>query len=149
MSDVNDLYRNAIVDHYKMPRNFREIDGANRRADGHNPLCGDKFTVYLLLEDTFIRDIGFTGSGCAIATSSASMMTDNLKGRTETEARALFRRFTELVTGGAGYNEAEFPENLSIFKDVRGYPARVKCALLAWHTLLAALDEIKQTVETE
>ena len=99
MSDVKDLYRNAIVDHFKMPHNYRKIDGANRRADGHNSLCGDKFTIYIHLEEDVIGEIGFIGNGCAIATASASMMTENVQGKTETEAREAFTRFTELLTG--------------------------------------------------
>jgi len=149
MSDFKDLYRNAIVEHYKMPRNYHEIKGANRYADGHNPLCGDKFTIYILMEDNSIRDIAFTGNGCAIATASASMMTENLKGKTQAEARTFFTRFTTLLTKDMDSNEIVSLGNLSVFKDVRSYPARVKCALLPWHTLLAALDENTQTVETE
>lgn len=149
MSDFKDLYRNAIVEHYKMPRNYHEIKDANRYADGHNPLCGDKFTIYILMEDNSIRDIAFTGNGCAIATASASMMTENLKGKTQAEARTSFTRFTALLTKDMDSNEIVSLGNLSVFKDVRSYPARVKCALLPWHTLLAALDEKTQTVETE
>ena len=149
MSDLKDLYRNAIVDHYKMPRNHHAVEHANRHADGHNPLCGDKFSIYIHLESDVITDIGFIGNGCAIATASASMMTENLKGKTETEAREVFKRFTGLLTGSVDSNEASTLGNLSVFRDVRGYPARVKCAMLAWHTLLAALDEAPETVETE
>lgn len=149
MSDFKDLYRNAIVEHYKKPSNYHEIDQANRRGDGHNPLCGDKFSVFIHLDKNVITDIGFTGNGCAIGTASASMMTENLKGKTEQEAREVFTRFTELLTGSVDSYEAVSLGDLTVFKDIRGYPARVKCALLAWHTLLAALDENKETVETE
>ncbi len=149
MSDFKDLYRNSIVDHYKMPRNHHAIEHANRHANGHNPLCGDKMSVFISVKDNILTEIGFTGDGCAIAISSASMMTENLKGRTESEARRVFSQFTDLLTGSTGFSNAESLGNLSVFKDVREYPARVKCALLAWHTLLAALDKKQGTVETE
>jgi nitrogen fixation NifU-like protein len=149
MSDFKDLYRNAIVDHYKKPRNYHTIEQANRKAEGNNPLCGDKFSIFLQIDNGVISDIGFIGVGCAIATASASMMTESLRGKTETEARVLLAQFTDLLTGGSDSREAASLGNLSVFKDVRGYPARVKCALLAWNILLSALDENQETVETE
>lgn len=149
MSNLNDLYRNAIVDHFKSPRNFHEIEHANRKATGHNPLCGDKFSVFLHIENTVLIDIGFSGSGCAIATASASMMTEILKGKIEIEARAIFRSFIDLLTNCPDLQADSSLGDLAVFSDVRGYPARVKCATLIWHTLLAALDESRETVETE
>lgn len=149
MSDFKDLYRNAIVEHYKTPCNYHEVENANRHANGHNPLCGDKIRVSLYIVNNTIRDIGFTGSGCAIATASASMMTEKLKGKTEPESREFFTRFTELMTGSADSSVTAALGSLSVFEDVRGYPSRVKCALLAWHTFLAALDEKQEIIETE
>jgi nitrogen fixation NifU-like protein len=149
MSDLNNLYTNAIVEHSKAPRNFHELETANRKASGHNPLCGDKFNVFLYIDNTGIADIGFTGSGCAIATASASMMTEKLKGKTETEARAVFTRFIDLLTGCPDFRKDSILGELSVFSGVREYPARVKCATLIWHTLQAALDGQEGTVETE
>jgi len=150
MSDLRDLYQEVILDHHKKPRNFRRPDGANRQANGHNPLCGDKVTVYLFVEDGIVRDIGFQGAGCAISTASASMMTESIKGKSYADVEALFRRFHDLVTG----KELEGGESpslgkLAVFAGVREYPVRVKCASLAWHTLRAALEENQNTVATE
>src|SRR5437870_8896891 len=133
MSDVGQLYQEVILDHYKKPRNFHKLDGANRNAEGYNPLCGDKVTVYVKLEDGVLRDIGFQGSGCAISTASASMMTESLKGKTEAQAEALFERFHDLVTGKP-HDAARAPDlgKLAVFAGVREYPVRVKCATLAW-----------------
>jgi nitrogen fixation NifU-like protein len=149
MSNLNNLYTNLIVEHSKAPRNFHELETANRKASGHNPLCGDKFNVFLYIDNTGISDIGFTGSGCAIATASASMMTEKLKGKTETEARAVFTLFIDLLTGCSDLQTDTTLGDLSIFSGVREYPARVKCATLIWYTLQAALDGQKGTVETE
>lgn len=150
MSDLRELYQDVILDHHKKPRNFRKLEGANRKADGYNPLCGDKLTVYMQVEDGVVRDIGFVGSGCAISTASASMMTESLKGKTEAEADALFKRFHDLVTGKP-HDAAQGPElgKLAVFSGVREYPVRVKCASLAWHTLHAALQGSQETVATE
>ena len=109
----------------------------------------DKINVFISVKDNILTEIGFTGDGCAIAIASASMMTENLKGRTESAARTVISQFTDLLTGSTGFRNAEKLGNLSVFKDVREYPARAKCALLAWHTLLAALDKRQGTVETE
>ena len=149
MSDFKDLYRNSIVDHYKKPRNYHAIEQANRKAEGSNPLCGDKFSIFMQIDNCVILDIGFTGTGCAIATASASMMTENLRGKTETQARATLTRFTDLLTGSTDSREVASLGDLSVFRNVRGYPARVKCALLAWNTFLAALDGTQESVETE
>ncbi len=149
MSDLRELYQEVILDHHKKPRNFRTLAGA-RHVEGFNPLCGDKLTVYVKLDGDVVRDISFQGSGCAISTASASMMTESLKGKTRTEAEALFKSFHELVTG----QPLENPERpklgkLAVFSGVREFPLRVKCATLAWHTFHAALEGQEITVSTE
>ena len=150
MSDLRELYQETILDHHKKPRNFRKLEGANRTADGYNPLCGDKLSVYLKVEDGIVRDIAFVGTGCAISTASASMMTESLKGKSEAAAAALFERFHDLVTGKP-HEAGQGPElgKLTVFAGVREYPVRVKCATLAWHTLRAAMEERRETVATE
>jgi len=142
VNDLRELYQEVILDHSKRPRNFRELPGANRRAEGHNPLCGDRATVYLLVEGDVVRDVSFEGSGCSISTASASMMTDALKGKTLAEARALFERFHELVTADPSKTAAASAElgKLAVFAGVHEFPMRVKCASLAWHTMKAALE---------
>lgn len=148
MSELDDLYQEVILDHNKKPRNFRRLEDANRTAEGFNPLCGDQITVYLLVHDHVIRDIAFQGSGCAISKASASLMTSTLKGRSEREAEALFGRFHDLVTSDAPA-DADALGKLAVFSGVREFPARVKCASLAWHTLRAALAGERQTATTE
>lgn len=150
MSDLRELYQQVILDHTKKPRNFQKLEGANRTAQGHNPLCGDDVTVYLRLEDDAIRSISFQGSGCAISKASASMMTDSVKGKTKAEAEALFKRFHDLVTvgGDEGADPGELGK-LAVFAGVREFPVRVKCATLAWHTLRAALEGKEGTISTE
>ncbi len=150
MSDVGQLYQEVILDHYKRPRNFRKLDGASRNAEGYNPLCGDKVTVYVKLEDGLVRDIGFQGSGCAISTASASMMTTSLKGKTLAEAEALFQSFRLMVTGqpDTALDRVELGK-LAAFSGISEFPVRVKCATLPWHTLHAALKGKGQTVSTE
>ncbi len=150
MPDLRELYQEVILDHHKKPRNFHKLESANRQADGYNPLCGDKLSVYLRIEDGVVRDAGFVGAGCAISTASASMMTESLKGKTEAEVEALFKRFHELVTGQipAGEDLSSLGK-LAVFSGVREYPVRVKCASLAWHTMHAALGGSKETVATE
>jgi nitrogen fixation protein NifU and related proteins len=149
MSYLNELYQEIILDHNKRPRNYCELREANRKAEGFNPLCGDKVTVYLRLEDDVIQEISFSGCGCAISTASASLMTEVLKGRTVTDVEAMFRRFHGLVTGKEGAQEASDLGKLQVFQGVSEYPVRVKCATLAWHTLQAALNEKKETISTE
>ena len=149
MSDLRDLYQEVILDHNKHPRNFGEIEGADRHADGYNPLCGDRLAVYLNLDGDRIVDVAFLGSGCAISKASASLMTDAVKGKTVAEARALFGRFHAMITDDA---DAEAPGEvgkLAVFAGVRDYPTRVKCASLAWHTLRAACDDLHKPVSTE
>jgi nitrogen fixation NifU-like protein len=148
MSDLRDLYQEVILDHTRKPRNFGAPAVANRKAEGHNPLCGDRVTVYLDVSDGHIRDIAFEGAGCAISTASASLMTEALKGLSIGEARELFRGFHEMVTKGAPEGAPDLGK-LAVFTGVREYPMRVKCATLAWHTLQAALDQQDRPVSTE
>jgi nitrogen fixation NifU-like protein len=150
MADLRDLYQDIILDHHKKPRNFRKLDHANRQADGFNPLCGDKVSVYLQVENGTVNDIGFIGTGCAISTASASMMTESLIGKTEAEARAMFEKFQRLVTDRTGSGpDSSALGKLEVFSGVREYPVRVKCATLAWHTMRAALEGSRETVATE
>jgi nitrogen fixation protein NifU and related proteins len=150
MPELRDLYQEVILEHSKAPRNFRQLQNANHQAEGFNPLCGDRLTVYVDLEGDAIRDISFQGSGCAISKASASMMTQSLKGRTKQEAEALFESFRHLVTGQSG-NGSDKPDlgKLTVFSGVSEYPMRVKCATLAWHTLRAALQGEREAVSTE
>jgi nitrogen fixation NifU-like protein len=143
MSDLNELYQEVILDHNRRPRNFRTIDPASHRADGHNPLCGDRLSLYLQVDAGQIADVAFQGSGCAISKASASMMTDAVKGHSVAEAQALFERFHRMVTTPPD-QPVENLGKLSVLAGVREFPVRVKCASLAWHTLKAALD--RQTV---
>jgi len=140
--DLRELYQEVILDHSKKPRNFRELEHASHSAVGHNPLCGDRATVYLRVEGDVVREASFQGSGCSISTASASMMTDALKGKTVAEARALFERFHELVTADPSQVAAASAElgKLAVFAGVHEFPMRVKCASLAWHTMKAALE---------
>jgi nitrogen fixation protein NifU and related proteins len=142
MSELRDLYQEVILDHSKRPRNFHALPSANRKAEGYNPLCGDRETVYLQVEGDVLKDVAFEGSGCAISTASASMMTESLKGKTKAEADALFQRFHGLITGASEGRAAGAPAlgKLEVFSGVREFPVRVKCATLPWHTLKAALD---------
>jgi nitrogen fixation NifU-like protein len=145
---LRELYQEVILDHSKKPRNFREIDHPSHDAKGHNPLCGDRLSLYLIVDDGVIKDVSFQGAGCAISTASASMMTEALKGRALADAEALFELFHEVVTGKAD-DDAEALGKLAVFAGVRDYPVRVKCATLAWHTLNAALAEEQEAVSTE
>jgi nitrogen fixation NifU-like protein len=153
MSDLRDLYQEVILDHGRRPRNFHRIPQATRRVEGYNPLCGDHFTLYLTLEGDVVKDVAFEGSGCAISTASASMMTQSVKGKTIEEAKALFQKFHGLLTGESP--DVVETENgpplgkLEVFSGVCEYPTRVKCATLAWHTLNAALENRDETVSTE
>jgi len=148
MSELSDLYQEVILDHNKRPRNFRRIEDAGRHADGHNPLCGDRLTVYLDIEDDRVSDVSFEGSGCAISKASASMMTEAIKGKTLHEVQALFESFHDLVTGKGATGEKDLGK-LVVFSGVREFPARVKCASLAWHTMHAALDSVSEITTTE
>jgi nitrogen fixation NifU-like protein len=149
MADLDDLYQEVILDHNKSPRNFRVMSEANRKAEGYNPLCGDHVTVYLRLEDGLIQDISFQGSGCAISKASASMMTAELKGKNESAAHELFENVHKMLTGEAGAEEADRMGKLAILSGVCKFPARVKCASLAWHTVNAALAGDARPATTE
>lgn len=140
MSDLRDLYQEVILEHSKAPRNFHDLADADRKAEGFNPLCGDQFTVYLRMDGDSIRDISFQGAGCAISKASASVMTQIVKGKSRAEAQKLFERFHRLVTGEEPSKSGEDLGKLAVFSGVSEYPARVKCATLAWHTLQAALE---------
>lgn len=149
MSELSELYQEVILEHNKKPRNYREIETANRKADGQNPLCGDQLTVYLEMDGEAVKDVAFVGAGCAIFKASASMMTQAVKGKTKAEAEILFEEFGRMVRGEMN---AETEENslgrLKIFAGVREFPARVKCASLGWHTVHAALNG-EEVVSTE
>jgi len=147
MSDLGDLYQQTILDHNRNPRNFRRLEQANRTAEGHNPLCGDRIKVYVQLDGDTIGDIGFQmpdGAGCAISKASASLMTAAVKGKPVAEAEALFQTFRDMLSGGP-----TAPGKLAAFGGVRAFPARVKCANLAWHALHAALQNQADPVTTE
>jgi nitrogen fixation protein NifU and related proteins len=151
MSELDELYQEVILDHNKSPRNFREMEDANRRSEGYNPLCGDHVTVYVNFSDGVIRDISFKGSGCAISKASASMMTTELKGKSAAEAERLFDNVHKMLTGEIGVEESEIEGlgKLKILSGVCKFPARVKCASLAWHTMSAALKGTDEVASTE
>lgn len=149
MSDLRDLYQEVILDHTKRPRNFGRMEASNRRAKGHNPLCGDKIDVFLKVKDGVIEDVSFEGAGCAISTASASLMTEAVKGKTVAETEALFSDFHKLLTEESVNGEAESLGKLAVFSGVREFPVRVKCATLPWHTLKSALDNRRTTASTE
>ncbi len=149
--ELGDLYQEVILEHSKAPRNFRRLASANHEAEGYNPLCGDRCSVYIDMEGDAIKEIGFQGSGCAISRASASMMTQMVKGKTKAEAEKLFEQFHDLVTGKEEPAEAAPLGKMAVFGGVSKFPARVKCATLAWHTLQKAIEDEKQqkTVSTE
>ena len=150
MSELRELYQEVILDHNKNPRNFRKLAPYSHHANGYNPLCGDKLELFLEVEDGKIKDIAFIGSGCAISTSSASLMTQFLKGRSVVEAHTIFNDFHSLVTGKTlGAEALEDLGKLAVFAGVQEFPARVKCASLAWHTLMNALDSTNNIAQTE
>ena len=150
MSDLRDLYQEVILDHNRRPRNFRALDTANHTAEGYNPLCGDRLTVYLRVHDDVIEEVSFVGSGCAISKASASLMTETLKGKSVPEADDLFHRFHHLVTSSIDAPaDVENLGKLAVFAGVREYPVRVKCASLAWHTMRAAFEAAPHVVSTE
>ena len=149
MSELSDLYQEVILDHNKNPRNFREIEDADKHADGNNPLCGDKLQVFLKMEGDRVEDVSFLGSGCAISKASASMMTQTVKGKTRSEAESIFDEFHRMVTGRLNIEDDENSlGKLRIFAGVLEFPARVKCASLSWHTVNAALHD-KDEISTE
>lgn len=149
MSDLRELYQQVILDHNKNPRNFREMEDATAKVDGYNPLCGDHYTVFLKLDDGTIREVSFTGNGCAISKASASVMSSTVKGKSKEEAERLFETFHKLVTGDPSGLSAADLGRLAAFSGVSEFPARVKCATLAWHTLRSALEGGEEKVTTE
>ena len=149
MNDLHDIYQEVILDHYRKPRNFFTLDAANQEASGHNPLCGDRVSIFLEIDGDVVKDVSFQGAGCAISTASASLMTEAVKGKTRDQARALFERFHEMMTGDDDIEGADLGK-LEALSGVRQIPIRVKCATLAWHTLKAALeDDGGEPVSTE
>jgi nitrogen fixation NifU-like protein len=145
--DLNDLYQEVILDHCKKPRNFHEMPGATCSAQGHNPLCGDQLKLYLAMDGEAIKDVSFVGSGCCISKASASLLTEAVKGKTRGEVQNMFDQVHELVTTGKVNGDVG---KLAVFAGVHKFPARVKCAILAWHALVAALKgEGNQPVSTE
>jgi nitrogen fixation NifU-like protein len=148
--ELRELYQQVILDHNKSPRNFRKIENATLMAEGFNPLCGDHIDIFLIVEDGIVKDVSFQGSGCAISKASASLMTSIVKGKSTEEAEKLFERFHDLVTGKLGDNpQIEDLGKLAVFAGVREFPARVKCASLAWHTMINALNNKGEKVTTE
>jgi len=140
-SELDELYQSLILDHNRTPRNFHKLEGATAHAEGRNPLCGDAFDVWLKVEDERIVDVAFLGQGCAISKASASMMTQAVKGKTVQEVKDLFEKFHALVTvGSSSGGGTALPAKLEVFKGVRAFPIRVKCATLSWHAMKAALD---------
>ncbi|MCC7345320.1 MAG: SUF system NifU family Fe-S cluster assembly protein [Deltaproteobacteria bacterium] len=149
MSELSELYQEVILDHNKQPRNYKKLEGANRHAEGYNPLCGDQITVYLKMDGDKIDDVSFVGSGCAISKASSSMMTGAVKGKSKAEAEAIFEKFHQMVTGKPHGPAPEGLGKLAVFSGVCEFPSRVKCASLAWHTLRAAMEGKDETVSTE
>ncbi len=145
--DLADLYQQVILDHSKSPRNFRKLDQANRVAQGHNPLCGDNYTIYAIMDGDVIKEIGFQGSGCAISKASASLLTDSVKGKNKAEVKALFDKVHDMVTTGKVSDTGL--GKLSVFAGVHKFPARVKCAILPWHAVMAAVEGKGAPVTTE
>ena len=150
MYDLEDLYQDIVIDHSSRPRNFRKLEGANRTAEGFNPLCGDKINLYLSVEDDLITDVGFVGAGCAISKASSSMMTESIKGQKVEDARKIFAAFRGMITQQSeGEPDSELLGDLEVLEGVSAYPARIKCATLAWHTLNSALDGKTDSAKTE
>ena len=149
MSELDDLYQEILLDHYRRPRNFGPLPDANREVDGHNPLCGDRLRLHLRVDGDRLAEARFEGSGCAISTASASMMTEAIRGQRVAEALELAARFRALVTGESDPGAAESLGELAALAGVRAYPMRVKCATLAWHALRAALEGASERVTTE
>jgi nitrogen fixation protein NifU and related proteins len=147
MSELRDLYQEVILEHSRHPRNYRVMEPASHKVEGFNPLCGDRFTIYLDVKDGAIHDVSFQGSGCAISKASASMMTQTLKGKTAGEAEEIFTRFHDLVTGHG--DSGQDLGKLAVFAGVSEFPVRVKCATLSWHALRAALQGKEEAISTE
>jgi nitrogen fixation NifU-like protein len=141
MPGMDELYQNVILEHNRSPRNYRTMDDASGRAEGNNPLCGDRITVWLKLQDGVIQDVSFQGSGCAISRASASLMTAAVRGKSREEAEGLFDRFHRLVTGRLPEAETETLGKLAVFSGVSEFPIRVKCATLCWHAMKEAMTQ--------
>jgi nitrogen fixation NifU-like protein len=144
--DLTDLYQQVILDHSKSPRNYTKLEGANRTAQGHNPLCGDHVTMYLYLDGNTVKDISWQGSGCAISRASASILTTALKGKSVAEVKSLFAQVHDMVTTGKSNGDLG---KLAVFAGVHKFPARVKCAILPWHAAVAAVEGKSEPVSTE
>lgn len=149
MSDLSDLYQEILLEHNSKPRNFRKLEDPDRTADGYNPLCGDKIELFLKLDDKVITDIGFQGSGCAISRASASMLTQSIKGQSVERAQEIFDAFRSMLTDPDAELDYDTLEDLESLAGVSEFPTRIKCAILAWHTLRAALDGQPEAVTTE
>lgn len=149
MSELRALYQEVILDHYRSPRNFGPMPDATSKAEGYNPLCGDRVTVYVRLDGDEVAQVGFEGSGCAISTASASLMTEIVRGKTLEDAEEIRERFHSLLTSGDECPDCEGLGKLEVLSGVRDYPVRIKCATLAWHALHAALAEEPEPVSTE
>jgi nitrogen fixation protein NifU and related proteins len=149
LTNLEALYQEVILDHNRKPRNFREMENADRRIEGRNPLCGDEITLWLKLDDDRVTDVSFRGTGCAISKSSASLMTSSVKGKTVAETRALFDRFHEMITGKLPESQRSSMGSLAALGGVSKFPLRVKCASLAWHALRSALEGDGAEVSTE
>jgi nitrogen fixation NifU-like protein len=149
MSDLRELYQQVILDHNKNPRNFHEMEDATKIVDGYNPLCGDHYKIFVKVDGETIREVSFTGTGCAISKASASVMSSTVKGKSREEAEKLFDTFHKLVTGDVTGLSADDLGRLAAFSGVSEFPARVKCATLAWHTLKSSLDGTEEKVSTE
>ncbi|MGH7509037.1 MAG: Fe-S cluster assembly sulfur transfer protein SufU [Gemmatimonadales bacterium] len=149
MATLSALYQDLILDHNRAPQNYRQMEDANRRVEGNNPLCGDRLTVWLKVEGDLVKDATFQGSGCAISKASASLMTSAVKGKTRPEVEILFERFCRLVTGTLEPGEAKSLGKLVVFSGLSAFPIRVKCASLSWHAMKAALDAPDGIVSTE
>ena len=148
--ELKELYQQVILDHNKSPRNFRKMENPTKFAEGYNPLCGDHINIYLLIENGIVKDVSFKGEGCAISKASASLMTSILKGKKVEEAEILFEKFHDLVTGKLGENSnIDELGKLAVFAGVQEFPVRVKCASLAWHTMINALHNKDEKVTTE
>ena len=149
MSDLSELYQEILLEHNSKPRNFRKLDQATQSAEGYNPLCGDRITLYLSLEDGVIADVAFQGSGCAISRASASMLTQSIKGQSVAKAREIFQAFHQMLTEPGAELDYDVLGDLETLSGVVAFPTRIKCAVLAWHTMQAALDGQSEAVSTE
>lgn len=149
MSDLSELYQEILLEHNSKPRNFRKLEQATQSAEGYNPLCGDRITLYLNLENGVIADVAFQGSGCAISRASASMLTQSIKGQTVAKAQEIFEAFHQMLTEPGAELDYDVLGDLETLSGVVAFPTRIKCAVLAWHTMQAALDGQSEAVSTE